>query len=135
MRFVCLIFGLVYCYYAGLAFKREERQGWLFRHMDSTQPLYFFPLVLHDAFAGLAFVWLSVFNQSYFYGRSITLWVAHIVVTGAVTGRFRDEEGRSWKWLGTPFVLVLGWYLYYLALVTGVALSEVWDFLEAILDA
>ena len=91
--------------------------------------------MLHDAFAGLAFVWLAVFTQSYFYGRSITLWVAHITVTAAVITRFTDEEGRSWKWLGTPFLLLVGWYLYYLALVTGVALSEVWDFVEAFLDA
>lgn len=135
MRCVCLVFGLVYCYYAGLAFKTEERQGWLFRHVDSTRPLHFFPLVLHDAFAGLAFVWLAVFTQSYFYGRSITLWAAHITVTAAVITRFTDEEGRSWKWLGTPFLLLIGWYLYYLALITGVAISEVWDFVEAFLDA
>lgn len=134
-RFFSFCLGIVYCIFAGRAIKNEERPGWVFRDLDSTRPLHFFPVVLHDAFAGLAFIWLSVFVNSYIYGRIITLWAAHLVVTIAIVTRFRNDEGTSFAWIGTPFCLLIGWYLYYLALITGVSLADVYDFIEMILDS
>lgn len=134
-KFFAFCLGIMYCFFAGRAIRSEERPAWVFRRIDSTRPLHFFPVVLHDAFAGLAFVWLAFFVPSYVYGRIITLWAAHLIVTMGILLRFRNEEGQSFAWIGTPFCLLLGWYFYYLALISGVALSDVFDFLEMFLDA
>lgn len=134
-KFYAFCTGLVYCFFAIRAIKREERHAWVFRDMDSTRPLRFFPLVLHDLFAGLAFIWLAMFVNTYIYGRIITLWAAHFVVTLGVLTRFTSEEGRSYAWIGTPFCLAVGWYMYFLALIQGVSLADIFDLIELFLDA
>ncbi len=126
--------GLVYCILAARHFLAEERLTLVFRKVDSTKPLHFFTMVLHDAFAGLAFIWLGFFATNYIYGRIVTLWAAHLVVSMAVLLRFRGEDGTSYAWLGTPFFLVLGWYFYYLAIVEGVSIGTIFDIIEAFLD-
>ena len=127
--------GFVYCVLAGLAVYREERASLVFRKIDITRPLQFFPLVLHDAFAGLLYIWLGFFVNNYIYGRIVTLWAAHLVFSMAFLLRFRGEEGDNYAWVGMPLCIVIGGYLYYLAIIEGVAIVDVFDFLEAILDS
>ncbi len=126
--------GFVYCVLAGLSLHREERFALVFRNIDITRPLQFFPLMLHDAFAGLLYIWIGFFAENYIYGRIVTLWAAHLVVSMSLLLRFRGEDGQNFAWIGMPFCLLIGSYFYYLAIIEGVAIGDVFDLLEAILD-
>ena len=127
VKFLMVCLGVFYCFQVYRSLSADRRQGWVVRSIGFTHPLFFYPAVFNDAFAGLSFIWLGFCVQNFLYGRITIMLIAHMVFTLGILCRFTDEEDRNWYWVGMPFCLLLGSYFYYLGLVEGVSFVDILD--------
>ncbi|MGM0601569.1 MAG: hypothetical protein ACQETH_17285 [Candidatus Rifleibacteriota bacterium] len=129
------VFGLLFIYFFVESVTSHVRQGWYFDSLESKSFKLFALINLQDLFLGLVFLWIAVFQTSYVYGRMVVLWCAHIAILHACLGEFvaenKDGKPMNVGCIGRPLVIVMGAYLYYLGLVQGISLADIF---EIILD-
>ncbi|MEW6712436.1 MAG: hypothetical protein AB1403_21645 [Candidatus Riflebacteria bacterium] len=138
-KFLAALMGLLYLYFVVEAVTSHVRSGWLFNPVKSGRQLLYKLTVGHDFFAMLIFFWLTAFQISNLIGRTIMLWLAHWSITAVMIGKFEStsDEGELQQWgcVGKPICLLLGCYWYYLVFQGDVSLVDIWDWIEAFLDA
>jgi hypothetical protein len=130
------VFGLLFIYFFIESLTSHVRQGWVYDSIESKSFKLFALINLQDLFLGLVFLWIAVFQTSYIYGRMAVLWGAHMFVLHACFGEFvaENSDGKPMNvgCIGRPIRVTLAIYLYYLGLVQGISLAEIF---ELILDA
>lgn len=138
-KLLAAAFGLLYLFFAVQSVSAGIRNGWFFKSVGLGRRNLFFITVGHDLIVGFVFMWLASFEISNLIGRTITLLLAHLAYTGLFIGKFENEndEGQlqNWGCIGRPFCLILGGYWYYLVFSGQVSLIDIWDAIEAFLDA
>jgi hypothetical protein len=130
------VFGLLFIYFFIESVTSHVRQGWAFDSLESKRFKLFALINLQDLFLGLVFLWIAIFQTSYIYGRMAILWCAHMAVLYACLGEFvaENDSGKPMNvgCIGRPIVIALAIYFYYLGLIQGISLVEIF---ELILDA
>lgn len=138
-KFLAATFGLLFLFFAVQSFSAGFRNGWVFKAVYFARRHLFFLTVGHDFLAGLTFLWLAAFEISNLIGRTLMLWLAHLAYTGVMLGKFEhvSDEGQLQKWgcIAKPACFALGTYWYYLVFSGQVSLVDIWDAIEAFLDA
>ncbi|GAB4284772.1 MAG: hypothetical protein Kow0029_31430 [Candidatus Rifleibacteriota bacterium] len=138
-KFIAAFFGLLYLYFVVEAFSGHVRNGWFFKSVSPTNKLLYNFTVLHDLLAGLLFLWIALTQVSFLFGRTIMLWLAHLAISAVALGKFdsEDDEGNPTNYgcIARPVLLVLGLYWYYLAVLEGISMLDVFETIVDILDA
>jgi hypothetical protein len=138
-KFLAAVLGLLYLYFVVETFSGHVRNGWVFRSVTSKKRGLYFFLVGQDFAVALIFLWIAFFQTSYLYGRTTMLRLAHLAMTSVFLGDFQstDDEGnpQNWGCFAKPLFFILSIYWYYLVLVSGVSLVDIFDAIEAFLDA
>ena len=138
-KLLAAIFGLLYVFFGVQSVSASTRNGWLFKNVSSGRGALFYLAVSHDLLAGLIFLWLASWEISNLIGRTIMLWLAHLALSGVMLGKFENtsEDGMSQEWgcIGKPICFLLGFYWYFLVFSGQVSLVDIWDWIEAFLDA
>jgi hypothetical protein len=135
-RFLAGILGLLYVYFfIEATASGHVRKGWLFRNISSAEGALYYLIAGNDLFCGLVFLWLAFLQTSFLYGRTITLFFAHlaIVIVFLTDMRTTDSDGKHSNpgLVVKPILFGLAIYWFYLVLIAGVSLADV---LEAIAE-
>jgi hypothetical protein len=138
-KFLAALFGLLYLFLGVQSISADQRTGWLFRSVGTGRRNLFHLTVVHDLLVGGVFLWLASFEISNLIGRTIMLWLAHLAYTSVMLGKFEhtSDEGQlqNWGCIGKPIAFLLGTYWYFLVFSGEVSLIDIWDAIEAFLDA